>query len=176
MLQRKTEAISPTPGRVDFSSRQGVAPVTVTPKRIANPAVASEVALLLGNYLSKRWNTNGLTYVKWPTEHADGWETYTYSFQIQSAKSLPADYCGPLILRIYPNRDGIPRARHEVAVLHHLCKTEFPVTKPLLLEDNCRYFGGPFLVRKEAPGEWRPCRRACTASLPPVFPLRPGRF
>ncbi|HEV3080691.1 MAG TPA: phosphotransferase [Gemmataceae bacterium] len=153
MLPRKTEAVSPAPGRVDFSSRQGFAPVNGTPKRIANPALASEVAMLLGNYLSKRWSTNGLTYVKRPTEHAEGWETYTYSFQIQSARSLPADYCGPLILRIYPNRDGVRQARHEFAVLRHLSKTEFSVTKPLLLEDNCRYFGGPFLVRREAPGD-----------------------
>ena len=153
MLQRKTEAVSPAPRRVDFSSRQGVAPVSATPKRIANPALASEVALLMGNYLSKRWNTNGLTYVKLPTELADGWETYTYSFQVQSPKPLPAACCRPLILRVYPNREGVPRAHHEFAVLSHLNKTEFPVTEPLLLEDNCRYFGGPFLVRKEAPGD-----------------------
>jgi aminoglycoside phosphotransferase (APT) family kinase protein len=153
MVQRKTEAVSPAPRRVDFSSRQGVASLSTAPKRLANPALASEVALLLDNYLSKRWNTNGLTYVKPPTELADGWETYTYSFQVQSARSLPADYCRPLILRVYPNRECLPRARHEFAVLSHLSKTKFPVTEPLVLEDNCQYFGGPFLVREEAPGD-----------------------
>ena|SRR5207302_10694529 len=151
MLQHKTEAVSPAPRRVDLSARSGVIPVSPAPTRIADPACASEVATLLANYLSKHWNTNGLTYVKRPTELADGWETYTYSFQIQSAKALPAEYCRPLILRVYPNREGIPRARHEFAVLSHLSKTDFPVTPPLLLEDNCRYFGGPFSSARRRP-------------------------
>src|SRR5207245_3439693 len=78
------------------SRRVAAEPPRRTPERTANPASASEVASSLATYLSGRWNADGLSYIKWPTELIDGWETYSYSFQFESSR--------PLLLRVYPNR------------------------------------------------------------------------
>jgi aminoglycoside phosphotransferase (APT) family kinase protein len=126
------------------SRRVATEPPRRTPERTANPASASEVASLLGTYLSMRWNADGLSYIKWPTELTDGWETYSYSFQFESSR--------PLLLRVYPNRGGLSQARHEFAVMGHLRDLDFAVPEPLLLEEDCAYFGGPFLIRTEALG------------------------
>src|SRR5207253_7407751 len=94
-----------------------------------------------------------LSFQKLPEEYPDGWETHTYSFQIQSSDRLPPSLRGRLIARVYLDPQGIARARHELAVMKHVRRLGFPATEPLLLEQKCHYFGGPFFLRKEAVGE-----------------------
>jgi aminoglycoside phosphotransferase (APT) family kinase protein len=111
------------------------------------------VATVLNRYLSKRLQSSSLTFQKLPEEYPDGWETHTYSFHLRSSGRLPRSFGGPLIARIYLDRQGIARARHECAVMRHMRQLRFPVTEPLLLEEKCHYFGGPFFLRTEACGE-----------------------
>ncbi len=81
-----------------------------------------------------------------------GWETYTYSFQLKNDGELPEPYTKPLILRAYSCCEGLPRARYEFAVQHYLGEFKYPLPGSLLLEEDCSYFGGPFLVSRQVEG------------------------
>jgi aminoglycoside phosphotransferase (APT) family kinase protein len=151
MIQKIGGGISVPRRRVDFPTTQGPAAPIAKQTRLANPTLASDVARVLADYLLERLE-GSIAYKRLPVEFTEGWETHTYAFQLDGG-SLPAAYELPLVLRIYPYRESIPRARHEFAVLEHLFGRGFPVTAPLFLEENCRYFGGPFLIRAEAPGQ-----------------------
>jgi aminoglycoside phosphotransferase (APT) family kinase protein len=59
----------------------------------------------------------------------------------------------PLILRIYPSRQGVPRARREFAVQRHLHQRGQAVPEPLLIEEDCGLFGGPFMLIEHIPGQ-----------------------
>src|SRR5205823_6341734 len=47
---------------------------------------------------------------------------------------------------------GLPRARHEFAVQRHLRGLGYPVPEPVLLEEDCTRFGGPFLLGERVAG------------------------
>lgn len=152
MIQ-KVSGVVPAGARwIEFPSSQQAVSTGARQIRIAEPAIASDVAMMLAGYLSERLGAN-LAYSRSPEQFADGWETHTYAFQFQTGSALAPVFDRPLVLRIYPSRECLGRARHEFAVLRHLFGLGFPVTEPLLLEEDCRYFGGPFLIRAEAPGD-----------------------
>ena len=153
MSPRAKEAGQAAHQRLDARSHLRARPAGTRIAPIANPEIPSEVGLLLGQYLCSQLSADGLAFASWPEEFSDGWETYTYSFHLEGDKPLPPAFSRPLVLRIYPDRRGLARARHEFAVLQHLSLRGFPVSEPLLLEENCGYFGGPFLLRAEVPGE-----------------------
>ena len=119
---------------------------------VARPDVPSEVAAMLRVYIARRLGIGPVKLHVEPQELPDGWETYNYAFQFAANSSLPEGLARPLILRIFAHRNGLPRARHEWAVLTHLDHLGFPVTQPLLLEESCNYFGGPFLLRARSQG------------------------
>jgi aminoglycoside phosphotransferase (APT) family kinase protein len=117
----------------------------------ADPASASTVAAVLLAYLEDRLGLHGLGYRRPPTPNLDGWETYLYHFQLHG-DDLPQDWEGPLTLRIHADRRGLPRARREFEVPQHLARLGYPVPRPLLKEEACEVFGGPFLIMEEVPG------------------------
>jgi aminoglycoside phosphotransferase (APT) family kinase protein len=102
--------------------------------------------------LAHYFQIDSLEYVKEPQEFLDGWEAYTYGFQLTAA-GLPAEFLQPLILRLYGNDRGLPYAEHEFAVQSHLDRLGYPVAKPLLLEKDCARLGGPFMVMAQVPGK-----------------------
>jgi aminoglycoside phosphotransferase (APT) family kinase protein len=106
---------------------------------------------LLG-YLRRRWETPDLAFAEEPAPLGDGWETYTYAFRMRGP-ALPAEQAAPLVLRLYSSPHGVPRAGHEFAAQRRLTELAYPAPKPLLLETDCRLFGGPFLVMERLPGQ-----------------------
>jgi aminoglycoside phosphotransferase (APT) family kinase protein len=82
-----------------------------------------------------------------------GWETYTYQVELRGRPARFPELNGPLVLRIYACAQGTPRAEHEFAVQRWLQAQGYPVPRPLHLETRCDFFGGPFLLMEQIPGE-----------------------
>jgi aminoglycoside phosphotransferase (APT) family kinase protein len=124
----------------------------------AAPDSPSVVAAALADYFSRRFRCPRLQYQEPPVELCGGWETYTYALQFQSRPALPEAYRQPLILRIYSCGDGLGRARSEWTAERHLATIGYPIAGHLFLEEDCSYFGGPFLISPRIAG--RPLLRA----------------
>ncbi len=116
-------------------------------KLASEPAVG---APLLG-YLRDRLGVADLGFRQTPTAIPDGWETYIYRFQLQSA-ALPPAYDRPLILRVYASARGADRLCHEFAVQQHLRGLGYPVPEPLGCETDSTILGGPFMLMEWVPG------------------------
>lgn len=106
-------------------------------------AVAGQLLDFLG--------VKGLGYRTPPTPLTGGWETYTYGLEFEPERALPL-LRGPLVLRVYATDGGTPRARHEFAVQSFAYGHGFPVARPLLLVEDDKPFGGPFLLMERLPG------------------------
>ena len=119
----------------------------------ANPNNPEEIAATLLEYLRRRWRMKRLAFRAAPLAIPHGWETYTYRFQVKSSLGLPASFGSPLILRIYASPVGLPNARREWVAEDFLAQTGFPVAKCLFLEEDPRFFGGPFLISVREEGE-----------------------
>jgi aminoglycoside phosphotransferase (APT) family kinase protein len=119
---------------------------------IADPSSSGQVEEQITRYLARVLRISNIRCAGEPQELADGWETHTYRFRLHPDDALPARFCGPLIVRIYPGREGVGRARREHEVQRLVHRLGYPVPEPLLLVDSVRYFGGPFLVRSDAHG------------------------
>lgn len=162
---------------------------------LANPASAAAVAVGLLTYFRRRFRAGSLRYLLRPTPIPEGWETYTYRFQFLNPAALPPALARPLILRVFAGPPGVPRARHEFAAQRCLGPTGYPVASPLLLEEGCDVFGGPFQIMEQVPGEtllrgllhrpwwiWHAARRMAAMharlhALPAAgFPCPPGPF
>jgi aminoglycoside phosphotransferase (APT) family kinase protein len=105
------------------------------------------------HYLGRRLGVKGLTYSVFPVMLPNGWETYTYAFRLRCPEPLPPTLTRPLILRVFASDQGLPGARREFAIETFLAHSHYPVPRPLLLEEDSAYFGGPFLLRARAPGQ-----------------------
>jgi aminoglycoside phosphotransferase (APT) family kinase protein len=78
-------------------------------------------------------------------------EAYTFRLQL-GGLSLPQNYRGPLILRLYASSHGLPSLRHESAVQAHMTRLGFPVARPVHIEEDEEPLDGPFMLMKELPG------------------------
>src|SRR5206468_7367608 len=112
-----------------------------------------EVAAGLLEYLSRHWGRPDLRFLMRPSPIADGWETYTFRFQLHSINPLPSVFARPLILRVFASPQGVPRLRHEFAAQQYMHQIGYPVAEPLLLEESCDLFGGPFQIMDQVPGQ-----------------------
>jgi aminoglycoside phosphotransferase (APT) family kinase protein len=106
----------------------------------------------LRHYLELRLGAGSLGFREEPEEVPHGWETYIYRFRLRG-EGLPRPYGRRLVLRIYASPQGVPRARYEFACQQALCRAGYPVAEPLLVEEDCGLFGGPFLIMECLPGE-----------------------
>jgi len=97
--------------------------------------------------------TDRVEYAELPVPLADGWEAFIYQFRLKRERRLPAAFTAPLILRAYSSREGWPRLRHEYAVHEHLLSLGYPVPRPLILEKDSAWFGGPFLIQPAIMGQ-----------------------
>jgi aminoglycoside phosphotransferase (APT) family kinase protein len=115
------------------------------------PTPAAVVAGELTQYLSRRFGTRNVEYSLPPTAIPDGWETYTYRLQLRGP--VPEAFRRPLALRVYDGVQGAPRLRREFAVQKRLAELGYPVARPLLLEEDLGFLGGPFLLMEWVDGE-----------------------
>ncbi|HEV3261361.1 MAG TPA: phosphotransferase [Gemmataceae bacterium] len=127
------------------------APRLSAPEQVIDPASASKVADALLVYLRQQLGSRELGYAQAPVAFSEGWETYTYHFQLQGP-ALPSAFARPLTLRIYASPNGTRRAEHEFAVQRHLAALGYPVPEPLLLEKSSDLFGGPFFLMETVLG------------------------
>jgi aminoglycoside phosphotransferase (APT) family kinase protein len=125
--------------------------VGLEPCPAADPASTAAVATALRDYLELWLGAGALTFREGPEEVPHGWETYIYRFRLRG-DGLPRSYDRRLVLRIYASPQGIPRARHEFAAQRALFRAGYPVPEPLLVEEDCGLFGGPFLIMECLPG------------------------
>jgi aminoglycoside phosphotransferase (APT) family kinase protein len=126
-------------------------PLAASPSGIV-PAHRLDVARALVSYFRQRLGGRDLALVQGPDEVTTGWETYIYRFRLRG-DALPTALNRPLVVRLYHGPGGIPRACREFAVLSHVYRAGHAVPEPVLIEADCRYLGGPFLVMEDVPGE-----------------------
>ena len=119
---------------------------------MASPGIAPPVAFGLLEYLGGRLGVSGLRYEREPVPITDGWETYVYRFQLQDRSGLACPLGRPLIFRGYACAHGLPRLRREFAAQEYLHRLGYPVARPVLLEESCVPFGGPFMLMEALPG------------------------
>jgi aminoglycoside phosphotransferase (APT) family kinase protein len=112
-----------------------------------SPAVASA----LRDYLRSHLGLRRLRYRQAPEPVPDGFEAYTYRFQL-AGHGLPAELRPPLALRLYASEDGLPILRREAAAQANLHGRGFPVPRPVLAEEDAEPLGGPFMIMDWVPG------------------------
>jgi aminoglycoside phosphotransferase (APT) family kinase protein len=110
------------------------------------------VALTLARYLRSRLGLKDVVFAEPPLLIPDGWEAYIYRFRLGPASSPPAALDRPLILRVYAGAGGLPRARREYAAQRRARRLGYPAPDPALLEEDCGWFGGPFLLMERVEG------------------------
>jgi len=94
----------------------------------------------------------GGTLVEGPDRITGGRDTYVYGFRMSSA-SIPDDWLGPLILRVYAtDREG-PKAEREAAAQRFATERGFCAPRPLMVEVGAVPFGLPFMIN--GAGLWR---------------------
>src|SRR5690242_5869215 len=96
---------------------------------VANAACPTEVARVLLDYLKTRLAVRTLGFAREPVLYSDGWETYSYGFQLKSAEPLPAPFAQPLAVRIYCGSCVLAAARREIQVQRHLYELGYPVAE-----------------------------------------------
>ena len=92
-------------------------------------------------------------YLHAPEDVPDGWETYTYRLQLHGRNRLPPTLRRPLALRVYAGPEGLPRLRREWTLQTRLTKFGYPVARPVLMEEDDGFLGGPFLLMEWVEGE-----------------------
>jgi aminoglycoside phosphotransferase (APT) family kinase protein len=104
------------------------------------------------DYLEERTGAGPLRLAKDFCPIHDGWETYVFLFELAGEHDLAPCYRGPLVLRMYSCVRGLERLRHEFQAQRHLLDLGYPVARPLVLEENDRLFGGPFMIMRQVRG------------------------
>ncbi len=117
------------------------------------PPQAKSVDAALSAYLAARLGLRAADFAEPPALVPTGWEAYVYRFRLLGSASLPARFDRPLVLRLYAGPRGLPRARREFAAQAHAHRHGYPAPQPLLLEEDSRHLGGPFIVMEHVPGE-----------------------
>ncbi|HMF14911.1 MAG TPA: phosphotransferase [Gemmataceae bacterium] len=125
---------------------------------VRHPVDLPDVAAVVAARLESELNVGPLRVTEGPTEEPHGWEAHVYRFRIQRLANLPPPYDGPLGLRAYDTPHALTRAQHEFEVMRAVQASGYPAPRPLLLEEDCRLLGGPFLILPWANGitllEW----------------------
>lgn len=109
----------------------------------------------------------GVDFAETPAPLSGGFDTTILAFRLSGA---PADWSGPLILRVMTRADSGPRVLREAAVHAALVAAGFPAPRVLLHDTELAALGLPFLVMERLPGEtmWSAVAKG---SLPAIFAL-----
>ena len=126
--------------------------------RAGDPGDSADVAHILNRRLGSELNAGPLRIEEGPTEEPHGWEAHVYRFRLESQVPLPSPYDRALGLRAFDTPHALARARHEFDVMRAIHALGYPVPRPLLYEEDCRFLGGPFLISSWVDGitllEW----------------------
>ena len=104
------------------------------------------------SYLEPRLEAGRLRFAEELLEVRHSWEAYIYRFRLQGDDPLPKPFDSPLTLRVYGGANAAAKARHAFTMMCHVGLLGYSVPWPLLLEQDCRTFGGPFLILEWIPG------------------------
>ena len=126
------------------------------PRASPAPLTADRSAAVVGGrllrFLCERLGVRGLRYAKPPALVPDGWITYIFHFQLEAVPGLPAEFLGPLTLRLFACAEAAPHGRREFAVQAHMRRLDYPVPAPVLWEESADWLGGPFLLMEQVRG------------------------
>lgn len=136
-------ALVPATSRHDLRARPANVP-------LLGPQAVSAALLA---YLEQRLDAPQLSLAEPIEEFTHGWETYTYRFRLMPHSALMSEWKLPMVVRIYASPCGVPQARRAFAIQSFLAERGFPVPKPVLFEENCDLFGGPFFLMHFVEGE-----------------------
>jgi aminoglycoside phosphotransferase (APT) family kinase protein len=114
----------------------------------ARRACCIGVANGLIDYLRLALRSQRLEFVEAPVPLLGGFDAAIYGFRLGQA---PADFAGPLILRVLSDGDG-RRARFEAAIQNALASTSYPAPRVLQVSGPTPGIGSSFLVMERLPG------------------------
>jgi aminoglycoside phosphotransferase (APT) family kinase protein len=120
---------------------------------VAARSPVPDVASALLDFLQERLGVPDLAYAEPPALIPDGWEAQVYRFRLESRRDLPPAFARPLIVRAYGNQVALPRLQREFDIQLDLADRDYPVARPLLMDENAAGFGGPFMVMEWIPGQ-----------------------
>jgi aminoglycoside phosphotransferase (APT) family kinase protein len=100
----------------------------------------------------------GVGFAEAPVPLSGGFDTTILAFRLSGA---PADWSGPLILRVMARVESAPRVPREAAVHAAVVQAGFPAPRVLLHDTALAPLGLPFLIMERLPGEtmWAAARR-----------------
>jgi len=99
--------------------------------------------------LAERTAATGLAYAEPPRRLGGGFYTENLAFRLAGA---PADWDGPLILRLFPRSAPPQLATREAVVQNTLVAAGFPTPRALLWDEHTAPFGRTFLLMELLPG------------------------
>lgn len=109
------------------------------------------VASKLIDYLRDYLGCSKLRYKVKPELIPDGWDTYSFRFQLETGSCPVRDFQQQLAVKMFVNEHGLPRLENEFRAMEQVHHHGYPVPKPLLLESSDA-IGGPFMIREFASG------------------------
>jgi aminoglycoside phosphotransferase (APT) family kinase protein len=91
-----------------------------------------------------------LAFAEPPTRLTGGFDTQIFAFRLAGA---PADFAGPLILRLLGPQHDPARALREQATQNALAELRYPAPRVLLASADASVLGGAFLIMQRLAGE-----------------------
>jgi aminoglycoside phosphotransferase (APT) family kinase protein len=101
------------------------------------------------DFLRERLGRSALTYAAPPAELQGGFESLIYSFALDGA---PAEFEGPLVLRVLRRLEDPQRARREAVIHNTVAEHGFPAPRVLIAVATSEQLGAPFLIMHRVPG------------------------
>jgi len=101
------------------------------------------------DFLRQRLSRSALTYAAPPAELQGGFESLIYSFALDGA---PAEFEGPLVLRVLRRLEDPQRARREAVIHNTVAEHGFPAPRVLIAVATSEELGAPFLIMQRVPG------------------------
>ncbi|MGH7785768.1 MAG: phosphotransferase family protein [Candidatus Binatia bacterium] len=122
---------------------------TVSATALFEAPADDELAAALLDYLRAAHGTTGLAFASPPARILGGFDTLVYGFSLRAPSAALA---GPLILRLYRDADGPPRAQREAAVQNAAAGLGYPTPRVLDVCVDRGVLGGAFQVMQRLPG------------------------
>ena len=108
-----------------------------------------KIDINLIEYLRKMLNNSDIAYKVHPKRLTGGYETKTYSFQLEES---PAYLSKPLVVRIFPGRGSEHPKRREGTVMKYISEIGFPAPNVYFDCFDPSILGGNFIIMDFVPG------------------------
>jgi aminoglycoside phosphotransferase (APT) family kinase protein len=116
---------------------------------VSASAGADTLARELLAALQTRLGSNAVAYAEEPERLRGGFFTENQAFRLTG---IPAEWDGPLVVRLFPGRAEPDLASREAAVQTALADQDFPAAPVLWFDDAARLDGRRFFVMRRLPG------------------------